>query len=150
MLCISSGTNDLWPHHFDFPLQFLFVSHYQDSFSKTHNHLCYRSYHSKTLTAVSSSLLLNVHTWIHVLSEFTCWCLSYIYCVFVFSEWLNLSKIMAFYVECFSRKTVTHSGLCWSECVCQMCWVCVRCVECVCQMCCVCVVFGGRSFSLPS
>ncbi len=32
VLCISSGTNDLWPHphHFYFPLQFLSVSHYQD------------------------------------------------------------------------------------------------------------------------
>ncbi len=95
-LYISSGTHYLWPHplNFYFPLLFLFVSRYQDSFSKTHNHLCYRSYHPETLTAVSSVLLLNVHTWINVLSEFTCWCLSYLYCVFVFSEWLNLSKMM--------------------------------------------------------
>ncbi len=68
MLYISSATNDPWPHplHFYFLLLFLFVSHYQDSFSKTHNHLCSCSYHPEILTCVSSVLLLNVHTWMNV------------------------------------------------------------------------------------
>ncbi len=119
MLCISSGTNYLWPHllHFYFLLLFLFVSRYQDSFSKTHNHLCYRSYHPETLTAVSSVLLLNVHTWIHVLSEFTCWCLSYIYCVFVFFEWLNLSKMMAFLCRVL-QKTLSKLEQVWKQVKC--------------------------------
>ncbi len=65
VLCISLGTTDHWPHplHFSFLLLFPFVSHYKDSFSKTHNHLCSCSYHPEILTAVSSGLLLNVHTW---------------------------------------------------------------------------------------
>ncbi len=69
MLYISTATDDLWPHplHF-FLLLFLFVSHYQDSFSKTHNHLCSCSYHPEILTCVSSVLLLNVHTWMTVCS----------------------------------------------------------------------------------
>ncbi len=71
MLYISSATNDPWPHplHFYFLLLFLFVSHYQDSFPKTHNHVCSCSYHPEILTCVSSVLLLNVHTWINVCSS---------------------------------------------------------------------------------
>ncbi len=89
VLCISSGTNYLWPHplHFSFLLLFLFVSHNQDSFSKTHNHLCSCSYHPDILTCVSSVVLLNVHTWINV-------------CCFssFFDAWVN-------YIVCFAENT---------------------------------------------
>ncbi len=74
-----------WPRrlHFSFLLLFLFVSHYQDSFSKTHNHLCSCSYHPEILTGVSSVLLLNVHTWINVrhLCSFCVSWGSYIVCL---------------------------------------------------------------------
>ncbi len=89
MLYISSATNDTWPHSLHFSLLlFLFVSHYQDSFSKTHNHLCSCSYHPEILTCVSSVLLPNVHTWINVcyLSSFCDSWGSYIVCLCFLNE----------------------------------------------------------------
>ncbi len=85
-LCISSGTN--YPLHFSCLLQFLFVSHYQDLFSNTHDHLCFCSYHPEILTCVSSVLLLNVHTWINVrcLSSFFDAWVNYIVCLCFLNE----------------------------------------------------------------
>ncbi len=99
MLYISSATNDPWPHPLHLSsLLFLFVSHYQDSFSKTHNHLCSCSSHPEILTCVSSVVLLNVHTWINVccLCSFSDSWGSYIVC-FVCAKWCRVC------VE-FSRK----------------------------------------------
>ncbi len=69
-------------------LQFLFVSHYQDLFSNTHDHLCSCSYHPEILTCVSSVLLLNVHTWINVrwLSSFFDAWVNYIVCLCFLNE----------------------------------------------------------------
>ncbi len=75
------------PLFFSFLLLFL-VSHYQDSFSKTHNHLCSCSYHPEILTCVSSVLLLNVHAWINVrcLSSFFDAWVNYIVCLCFLNE----------------------------------------------------------------
>ncbi len=110
VLCISSGTNDLWPHplHFYFHFLFFFVSYYLDSYSKTHNHLCACSNHPEILNCVSSVLLLNVHTWINVC------CLSS-YCVFyVFwmRTWLNLCKMMAFLCRVLQKTLIKLEHVC--------------------------------------
>ncbi len=65
------------------PLLFLIISHYQESFSRTHTHLCSCLYHPEILTCVSSVLLLNVHTWINVccLSSFFDARVNYIVCL---------------------------------------------------------------------
>ncbi len=55
-------TFDLTPFIFIFPSNSSFFSHYQDSFSKTQNHLCSCAYHPKILTCEASVLLLNVDT----------------------------------------------------------------------------------------
>jgi len=98
-LYISSATNEPWPHplHLSFLVLFLFVSHYQDSFPKTHNHLCSCSYHPEIMTCVTSVLLLNVHTGINVcyLSLFCDSWGSYIVCLSLLNE--NMVKLVQNY-----------------------------------------------------
>ncbi len=111
MLYISSATKDPWPHslHLSFLLRFLFVSHYQDLFSKTHNHLCSSAYHPETLTCVSSVLLLNVHTWMTVcyLCSFCDFSGSYIVCLcFLNENMVNQCKMMVFLCRVL-QKTLT-------------------------------------------
>ncbi len=107
--------NDLWPHplHFYFPLLFLFVSHYQDSFPKTHNHMCSCSYRPDILTAVISLATKCSHmdkcvVWLYfVMLELIIFCV----CVFWMRTWLNLCKMMPFLCIVFAEKRTS-----WNVC----------------------------------
>ncbi len=101
VLCISSGTNDLWPPSpsFFFSPPIPLCLGLPGFISKTHNHLCSCSYHPEILTCVSSVLLLNDHSWMTVccLCSFCDSWGSYVcVCVFWMRTWLNLCKMMEF------------------------------------------------------
>ncbi len=119
VLCISSGTNVLWPH----PFIFLFPSsssslhshlhlplclHHYDLFSKAHNHLRSYLYYPEILSCVISFANYCLHMGKCVLFAFILWCLRKLYCVLVLwmRTWLNLCKIRAFLFVAL-RKTLS-------------------------------------------